>query len=66
VHLSGAVLVDRYGRHGVGQAYATAHPHHLPNICVAKMRALADDSDNLPRWAREEGPARAANAAPCG
>lgn len=49
------VLVDRHGRHGLGQAYATADPRHLLNTCVSKMSALADDPGHLLRWARETG-----------
>jgi uncharacterized NAD(P)/FAD-binding protein YdhS len=49
------VLVDRDGRHGLGQAYATTDPHHLLNAGAAKMSALADDPDHLLRWARGEG-----------
>lgn len=49
------VLVDRDGRHGLGQAYATADPHHLLNACAAKMSGLADDPGHLLRWAYEQG-----------
>jgi uncharacterized NAD(P)/FAD-binding protein YdhS len=49
------VLVDRDGRHGLGQAYATTDPHHLLNAGAAKMSALADDPDHLLRWAQGEG-----------
>ena len=49
------VLVDRDGRYGMGQAYATADPFHLLNARAAKMSALADDPDHLLRWARENG-----------
>ncbi|WP_185792768.1 FAD/NAD(P)-binding protein [Actinoallomurus bryophytorum] len=49
------VLVDRDGRHGLGQAYATTDPHHLLNAGAAKMSALADDPDHLLRWARGQG-----------
>jgi uncharacterized NAD(P)/FAD-binding protein YdhS len=52
---SRVVLIDRHGRHGVGQAYATADPRHLLNTCAAKMSALADDPGHLLRWARAEG-----------
>lgn len=44
------VLVDRYGRHGRGQAYSTADPRHLLNTRAAQMSALADDSGHLLRW----------------
>jgi uncharacterized NAD(P)/FAD-binding protein YdhS len=49
------VLVDRDGRHGLGQAYATTDPHHLLNACAAKMSALDDDPGHLLRWAHGEG-----------
>jgi uncharacterized NAD(P)/FAD-binding protein YdhS len=49
------VLVDRDGRHGLGQAYATTDPHHLLNAGAARMSALADDPDHLLRWAHGEG-----------
>ncbi len=49
------VLIDRYGRHGLGRAYATDDPQHLLNTCVAKMSALADDPGHLLRWARAQG-----------
>ncbi|MGH3378492.1 MAG: FAD/NAD(P)-binding protein, partial [Actinoallomurus sp.] len=49
------VLVDRDGRHGTGQAYATADPFHLLNARADRMSALADDPDHLLRWARENG-----------
>jgi uncharacterized NAD(P)/FAD-binding protein YdhS len=49
------VLVDRDGRHGLGQAYATADPLHLLNACAAKMSAVAGDPDHLLRWARGAG-----------
>jgi uncharacterized NAD(P)/FAD-binding protein YdhS len=48
-------LIDRYGRHGLGQAYATEDPRHLLNTSAAKMSALADDPGHLVRWARGEG-----------
>ncbi|GAA4577547.1 FAD/NAD(P)-binding protein [Planotetraspora kaengkrachanensis] len=49
------VLVDRYGRHGMGQAYATEDPDHLLNACADKMSAIADDPGHLLRWARASG-----------
>ncbi|GII42394.1 hydroxyacylglutathione hydrolase [Planotetraspora phitsanulokensis] len=49
------VLVDRDGRHGTGQAYATSDPDHLLNACVDKMSAIADDPGHLLRWARANG-----------
>jgi uncharacterized NAD(P)/FAD-binding protein YdhS len=49
------VLVDRYGRHGLGQAYATDDPGHLLNACADKMSAIADDPGHLLRWARRNG-----------
>jgi len=53
-------LIDRHGRHGLGQAYSTAHPGHLLNAPAAQLSALADDPDHLAQWA---GPAAAAGAA---
>lgn len=51
------VLIDRYGRHGVGQAYSTTDPAHLLNSVAASMSALADDPDHLLRWCRRQGSA---------
>jgi uncharacterized NAD(P)/FAD-binding protein YdhS len=48
-------LIDRHGRHGLGQAYSTTHPAHLLNSPVGAMSALAGDSDHLARWAAEAG-----------
>jgi uncharacterized NAD(P)/FAD-binding protein YdhS len=50
------VVIDRYGRHGLGQAYSTTHPAHLLNATAGQMSALAGDPDHLVRWA---GPAAA-------
>ena len=36
-------LIDRHGRHGLGQAYGTTHPDHLLNAPAAQMSALAGD-----------------------
>lgn len=49
------VMIDRQGRHGVGQAYATTDPRHLLNARVAQMSALPDDPDHLLRWCRARG-----------
>ncbi|MEU8268366.1 FAD/NAD(P)-binding protein [Sphaerisporangium sp. NPDC049002] len=48
-------LIDRYGRHALGQAYSTTDPHHLLNACVDKMSALEDDRGHLLTWAHENG-----------
>ena len=48
-------LIDRHGRHGLGQAYSTTHPAHLLNSPADTMSALADDPDHLTRWAAETG-----------
>jgi uncharacterized NAD(P)/FAD-binding protein YdhS len=48
-------LIDRHGRHGLGQAYSTTHPAHLLNSPAAKMSALADDPGHLARWAAGAG-----------
>ena len=49
------LLIDRDGRHGLGQAYSTADPHHLLNACVSKMSAVEGDPDHLFRWTRDQG-----------
>jgi uncharacterized NAD(P)/FAD-binding protein YdhS len=46
-------LTDRYGRHGLGQAYSTTHPAHLLNSPVGAMSALAGDPGHLARWAAQ-------------
>ena len=48
-------LIDRHGRHGLGQAYATTHPAHLLNSPVGVMSAIAGDPGHLARWAAREG-----------
>ena len=48
-------LIDRLGRHGLGQAYSTAHPAHLLNSPAARMSALAGDPGHLARWAEQAG-----------
>jgi uncharacterized NAD(P)/FAD-binding protein YdhS len=45
------VLLDRDGRHGLGQAYATTHPGHLLNSPAGTMSAVAGDPGQLLRWA---------------
>ena len=49
------VLIDRHGRHGLGQAYGTTHPDHLLNAPAGQMSALAGDPDHLTRWAAGAG-----------
>jgi uncharacterized NAD(P)/FAD-binding protein YdhS len=49
------VLLDRLGRHGMGQAYSTTHPDHLLNSPAERMSALASDPQHLVRWARAAG-----------
>src|ERR1019366_6551848 len=49
------VLIDRHGRHGLGQAYSTAHPAHLLNAAAGQMSALAGDPGHLKRWAGAAG-----------
>lgn len=49
------VLIDRDGRHGLGQAYATPDTRHLLNACASRMSALADDPGHLLRWVRARG-----------
>ncbi len=48
-------LIDRHGRHGLGQAYSTTHPAHLLNSPAGAMSALADDPGHLTRWAAAAG-----------
>lgn len=48
------VLLDRDGRHGLGQAYATPDPRHLLNAPVGRMSALAGAPEHLLDWARRE------------
>jgi uncharacterized NAD(P)/FAD-binding protein YdhS len=48
-------LIDRYGRHGLGQAYATCNDSHLLNSRAARMSAVADDPGHLLRWADAHG-----------
>ena len=65
IHLLGAaaarqyplriVLIDRLGRHGLGEAYSTANPAHLLNALTARMSAVAGDPAHLLRWADAAG-----------
>ena len=48
-------LIDRHGRHGLGQAYATSNAAHLLNSPAARMSAIADDPGHLLRWAQARG-----------
>jgi uncharacterized NAD(P)/FAD-binding protein YdhS len=48
-------LIDRHGRHGLGQAYSTTHPAHLLNSPADAMSALVGDPGHLTRWAAEAG-----------
>lgn len=48
-------LIDRHGRHGLGQAYSTAHPAHLLNSPASTMSALTADPGHLTRWAGQAG-----------
>ena len=49
------VLIDRLGRHGLGEAYSTANPAHLLNALTARMSAVAGDPAHLLRWADAAG-----------
>ena len=52
-------LIDRLGRHGLGQAYSTTCPEHLLNATAGRMSAVAGDAAHLSRWAAAAGlPAR--------
>ena len=44
-------LIDRWGQHGLGRAYATQNPAHLLNSPVDRMSAVAGDPGHLARWA---------------
>jgi uncharacterized NAD(P)/FAD-binding protein YdhS len=48
-------LIDRLGRHGLGQAYATTNPNHLLNALTERMSAVAGDPGHLVRWAAAGG-----------
>ncbi len=48
-------LIDRHGRHGLGQAYSTTHPAHLLNSPAHVMSAVAGDPGHLTRWAAQAG-----------
>jgi uncharacterized NAD(P)/FAD-binding protein YdhS len=48
-------LIDRYGRHGLGQAYATTNPAHLLNSPADRMSAVAHDPGHLARWGAANG-----------
>jgi uncharacterized NAD(P)/FAD-binding protein YdhS len=48
-------LIDRYGQHGLGRAYATENPAHLLNSPVDRMSAVAADPGHLTRWAAANG-----------
>jgi uncharacterized NAD(P)/FAD-binding protein YdhS len=48
-------LIDRLGRHGLGQAYATSHPDHLLNAPAGRMSALAGHPGHLTSWAGQAG-----------
>jgi len=48
-------LIDRWGQHGLGRAYATTDPAHLLNSPVDRMSAVADDPGHLARWAAANG-----------
>ena len=48
-------LIDRHGQHGLGRAYATAHPAHLLNSPADRMSAVADDPGHLACWAAANG-----------
>jgi len=48
-------LIDRLGRHGLGQAYSTTNPDHLLNALTERMSAVAGDPGHLVRWAAADG-----------
>ena len=51
-------LIDRLGRHGLGEAYSTTSPAHFLNALTGRMSGVAGDPDHLQRWA---GAARLGN-----
>jgi uncharacterized NAD(P)/FAD-binding protein YdhS len=48
-------VIDRNGRHGLGQAYATSNAAHLLNSPAERMSAVAGDPGHLLRWAAARG-----------
>jgi uncharacterized NAD(P)/FAD-binding protein YdhS len=48
-------LIDRQGQHGLGRAYASAHPVHLLNSPADRMSAVVRDPGHLARWAAANG-----------
>jgi uncharacterized NAD(P)/FAD-binding protein YdhS len=48
-------MIDRNGRHGLGQAYATSNAAHLLNSRAERMSAIAGDPGHLVRWAAARG-----------
>jgi uncharacterized NAD(P)/FAD-binding protein YdhS len=48
-------MIDRNGRHGLGQAYATSNAAHLLNSRADRMSAVAGDAGHLVRWAAARG-----------
>ncbi len=48
-------LIDRLGRHGLGEAYSTSNPAHFLNALTARMSGVAGDPDHLLRWASAAG-----------
>jgi uncharacterized NAD(P)/FAD-binding protein YdhS len=48
-------MIDRNGRHGLGQAYATSNAAHLLNSRADRMSAVAGDAGHLVRWAATRG-----------
>jgi uncharacterized NAD(P)/FAD-binding protein YdhS len=48
-------LIDRLGRHGLGEAYSTTNPAHFLNALTSRMSGVAGDPDHLLRWAAAAG-----------
>ncbi len=48
-------LIDRLGRHGLGEAYSTTNPAHFLNALTERMSGVAGDPDHLLRWASAAG-----------
>ncbi len=48
-------LIDRLGRHGLGEAYSTTSPAHFLNALTGRMSGVAGDPGHLQRWAGAAG-----------
>ncbi|MGH3287634.1 MAG: FAD/NAD(P)-binding protein, partial [Streptosporangiaceae bacterium] len=48
-------LIDRLGRHWLGEAYSTTNPAHFLNALTARMSGVAGNPGHLLRWAGAAG-----------